>query len=411
MHPYYYDQRPWQEPPTRPDPPPRRRGRGRIVVCFVCFLALIGGITAAILLLDESPRWSLSVRLPQWEQEEQRQWPAQPTDTPQQTAPQLPRAALGDGTVLQLYAQPEGEGLSYQQIYQDNVQSIVSVRAYLEGQQSLGTGVICDEKGYIITNAHVIEGSSRVDVVLWDESVYSTLLVGQDVQTDLAVLKIEAEGLRPAVFGDSAQLEVGDTALAIGNPLGEELRGTMTDGIISAINRDVAVDGRTMTLIQTTAALNSGNSGGALINQYGQVVGITNLKMYSYYDTVEGLGFAIPSTTVKAVVDELIASGHVNGRPTIGILGCTVTADMAREAGTPTGVKVDQVQEGSDAWGKLEAGDVIVQAQGEPVEDMEQLQALKNSMQAGQALALQVWRQGEYLEITVTLVESWQLEE
>ena len=122
-------------------------------------------------------------------------------------------------------------------------------------------------------------------------------------------------------------------------------------------------------------------------------------------------GAAIPSTTVKAVVDELIASGHVNGRPTIGILGYTVTADMAREAGTPTGVKVDQVQEGSDAWGKLEAGDVIVQAQGEPVEDMEQLQALKNSMQAGQALALQVWRQGEYLEITVTLVESWQLEE
>ena len=163
------------------------------------------------------------------------------------------------------------------------------------------------QDGYIITNSHVIELCSRLSVVLWDDRSYSAALVGRDGQTDLAVLKIDCDGLTPAQFGDSAGIQVGDMAVAIGNPLGDKLRGTMTDGIISAINRDVDVEGRTMTLIQTNAALNSGNSGGALINAFGQVVGITNMKMQSYTTPVEGLGFAIPTATVKTVVDALIA--------------------------------------------------------------------------------------------------------
>mgnify|MGYP001024913022 CR=1 FL=1 len=165
----------------------------------------------------------------------------------------------------------------------------------------------------------------------------------------LAVLKIYCAGLTPAQFGDSTLLEVGDAVAAIGNPLGEELRGTMTDGIISAINRDVNVDGYTMVLLQTTAALNSGNSGGALINDRGQVVGITNLKMRAYDNTVEGLGFAIPTTTVKTVVDALIAHGRVEGQPTIGITGYTVTEELAEEYGCPRGVAVQSVRGGSDA--------------------------------------------------------------
>ena len=249
-------------------------------------------------------------------------------------------------------------------------------------------------------------------VLLSDEQTWNARLVGMDSETDLAVLKIEASSLKPAVFGDSDQLRVGDPALAIGNPLGESFKGTMTDGIISAINRDVMVDGYTMTLIQTTAALNSGNSGGALINAYGQVVGITNLKMQSYYDTVEGLGFAIPTTTVKKVVDELIAQGHVAGRPTIGITVSDLTAEAAERAGCVPGAQVKEVKRGSDAWEKgLQAGDIIVEANGVPVTNTADLLAAKEGLEVGDILRLRLWRDGSYQLADVMLVEQYLLDE
>ena len=258
------------------------------------------------------------------------------------------------------------------------IDSIVSIRGYLDSGMNLGTGVILSADGYIITNSHVIEGSSRLEVVLQDERVFDALLVGRE---------------------DSSLLVVGDPVVAIGNPLGEELRGTMTDGIISAINRDVNVDGYTMSLLQTTAALNSGNSGGALINDHGQVVGITNLKMEGYDSTVEGLGFAIPTTTVKEVVDALIAYGQVENRPTIGITGYTVTAEMAAGFDGPQGVAVQTVREGSDAQMQgILPGDIIVEANGETITTMEQLQALKDSLSVGDVLSLRIWRSGHYLE-------------
>ena len=261
-------------------------------------------------------------------------------------------------------------------------------------------------------NYHVIQGSYQVEVLLSDDSVHQALLVGGDQTNDLAVLKIDAQELTPAEFGDSDLLQVGDAALAIGNPLGEELRGTMTDGIISAINRDVNVDGYTMSLLQTTAALNSGNSGGALINDHGQVVGITNLKMEGYDSTVEGLGFAIPTTTVKEVVDALIADGRVENRPTIGITGYTVTAEMAAGFDGPQGVAVQTVREGSDAQMQgILPGDIIVEANGETITTMEQLQALKDSLSVGDVLSLRIWRSGHYLERDVTLVDQYTLDE
>ena len=251
-----------------------------------------------------------------------------------------------------------------------------------------------------------------VDVVLQDERVFQALLVGQDAQSDLAVLKIDCAGLTPAQFGDSTLLEVGDAVAAIGNPLGEELRGTMTDGIISAINRDVNVGGYTMVLLQTTAALNSGNSGGALINDRGQVVGITNLKMRAYDNTVEGLGFAIPTTTVKTVVDALIAHGRVEGRPTIGITGYTVTEELAEEYGCPRGVAVQSVREGSDAQRQgVLPNDVIVAVNGETITDMDQLQAIKEGLAVGDVLTFRLWRGGHYLERDVALVDQYTLEE
>ena len=305
-----------------------------------------------------------------------------------------------------------GQGLSLQAIYRKCIPSVVSITATSSNAVSTGTGIIMSSDGYIITNSHVIEGSSRLEVVLQDERVFDALLVGRDVPSDLAVLKIECDGLSPAQFGDSSLLVVGDPVVAIGNPLGEELRGTMTDGIISAINRDVNVDGYTMSLLQTTAALNSGNSGGALINDHGQVVGITNLKMEGYDSTVEGLGFAIPTTTVKEVVDALIAYGQVENRPTIGITGYTVTAEMAAGFDGPQGVAVQTVREGSDAQMQgILPGDIIVEANGETITTMEQLQALKDSLSVGDVLSLRIWRSGHYLERDVTLVDQYTLDE
>ena len=384
--------------------PPRRRGGRTAVVCFLIAIALLVGVAVLLRLLPAA-----ELELPAGQDGDIRQ-PFAPAASEQPTT--VERAPLGDGTTLELFPLPEGEPLRFQEIYQANLSCIVSVRGTKGSSMSLGTGVIMSENGYIITNSHVIEGCSAVDVVLWDERVYPALLVGRDEQTDLAVLKVECTGLSPADFGDSGLLRVGDVALAIGNPLGEDLRGTMTDGIISALNRDVNVDGRTMSLIQTTAALNSGNSGGALINEYGQVIGITNLKMQSYYDTVEGLGFAIPTATVKAVVDTLIETGVVTGRPTIGITAYTLTQAMAEAEGLPQGVCIKSVQAGSDAWRQgLRAGDVIVEANGVSIRTMDELQALKNGMQVGEVLSLRYCRENGWHTADVTLVDQYTLED
>lgn len=384
--------------------PPRRRGGRTAVVCFLIAIALLVGVAVLLRLLPAA-----ELELPAGQDGDIRQ-PFAPAASEQPTT--VERAPLGDGTTLELFPLPEGEPLRFQEIYQANLSCIVSVRGTKGSSMSLGTGVIMSENGYIITNSHVIEGCSAVDVVLWDERVYPALLVGRDEQTDLAVLKVECTGLSPADFGDSGLLRVGDVALAIGNPLGEDLRGTMTDGIISALNRDVNVDGRTMSLIQTTAALNSGNSGGALINEYGQVIGITNLKMQSYYDTVEGLGFAIPTATVKAVVDTLIETGVVTGRPTIGITAYTLTQAMAEAEGLPQGVCIKSLQAGSDAWRQgLRAGDVIVEANGVSIRTMDELQALKNGMQVGEVLSLRYCRENGWHTADVTLVDQYTLED
>ena len=408
MRGYYYDQPAGAPPAPSPTPPPRRRrrwgGLAAVLLLLLCAVLLVGA--ASLLGL-----WRATELPPGAEPT----FPAPGGGTAEASpAPEttVERAPTGDGTTLAISPLPAGEAHSLQQIYRENIASIVSIRGYQADGMSLGTGVVLSEDGYLITNAHVIAGSSRVEAVLQDERVFNALLVGRDTPSDLAVLKIDCDGLSPAVFGDSTLLEVGDPVAAIGNPLGEELRGTMTDGIISAINRDVNVDGYTMSLLQTTAALNSGNSGGALINNHGQVVGITNLKMEGYDSTVEGLGFAIPTTTVKEVVDALIAYGQVENRPTIGITGYTVTAEMAAGFDGPQGVAVQTVREDSDAQMQgILPGDIIVEANGETITTMEQLQALKDSLSVGDVLSLRIWRSGHYLERDVILVDQYTLDE
>ena len=301
--------------------------------------------------------------------------------------------------------------LSLQAIYAKVIPSVASISCVLQSSAtSSGTGIVMSEDGYIITNYHVIEGAEQMFVLLEDDSTYSASLVGGDETTDLAVLKIEATGLTPAEFGNSDALRVGDAVVAIGDPLGIELRSTMTDGIVSAINRDLNLSGRQMTLIQTNAALNSGNSGGPLINCYGQVIGINTMKMSSYSSTsatVEGLGFAIPITAAKPILDELISQGYVSGRPAIGIQGQTLDLRTQVFFHMPSGVVITAVEAGSDAEAKgLEPDDVIVSFNGTAISSLEDLVAAKNDLGSGDVVTLTIYRGGRYYEVDITLMDQ-----
>ena len=262
-------------------------------------------------------------------------------------ATSIPRIQ-GDPGVRLACRDPQGQPLTAQEVYAKVNPSVVTVVSEQSEGASIGTGVIMTSDGYIITNAHVISGGKSCWVALDTGVTYEVNLVGFDEEEDLAVLKADPQNPLPAAeFGNSDLVQVGDTAYAIGNPLGVELRGTMTNGIISAVNRAVEVDGKTMTLLQTSAALNNGNSGGPLINEYGQVIGINTLKMSttdSTEATVEGLGFALPISSVSFVVNDLIANGHYRGAPSLGITVTTVEKD-----GGGTQVQVMEVSTGSGA--------------------------------------------------------------
>lgn len=423
---YYYDHTPQDDPagttavlpaaepePTAPPealaaPPRRKKDRSeRGAATLLAVLSLLLGGTAVLLALRAQPV-ALEALLPGTVQGQPGVGQPSVELVP---APELRRAPTGDGTVLTLAERPAEAAMSLQDIYKKVSPSVVFIRAATGQGIAQGTGVVMSADGYIITNAHVIEGSFRADVVLEDGGQYEALLVGSDAATDLAVLKIDAQGLTPAEFGDSDRMEVGDVVVAIGNPMGEELRGTMTDGILSAINRDMEVEGRQMTLLQTTAALNTGNSGGALINDVGQVIGITNMKLMAYNSTVEGLGFAIPSRTAKTVVDDLIGYGVVKGRPMLGITVRPLTAEERTGRSLDHGLWVEQVEEKSDAWTQgIRTGDVLLSANGVELSVNDDLLELKNALAVGETIQFCLWREGETLDITVELVEQYSLE-
>ena len=299
--------------------------------------------------------------------------------------------------------------LTLQQIYDQSINSVVSIICSSAAGSSSGTGVVLAENGYIVTNCHVVEGAQAITVQLSDDRKFHANLVGADAASDLAVLYVDAQDLSPAQFGDSDSLRVGDTVCAIGDPLGVELRGTMTNGIISAINRDITTNGRKMTLIQTNAALNSGNSGGPLINSYGQVIGINTMKIGDAMSSagVEGLGFAIPSTTVVEIVSQLINQGYVSGRPTVGFTGEPISALYQYYYRLPQGMFITEVTEGSNAAVQgLTSGDILVTLDGKTVTTADELAAFLYDYQVGDTVEAVIYRGKKYYTITLTVEEA-----
>lgn len=262
-------------------------------------------------------------------------------------------------------------------------------------QQGTGSGIIISSDGYIVTNEHVIDGATELVVILNTGEEHAATLIGKDAKTDLAVLKIEKTGLPAATLGDSTSVQVGELAIAIGNPLGQEFAGTVTAGVVSAVNRTMTVEGKTYNLIQTDAAINPGNSGGALVNQYGEVIGINTIKLST--NGVEGIGFAIAISEAKPILDQLTQNGYVTGRPLVGI----------SVQSTTSGLLVAGVQEGSGAEkAGLKQGDLIAKVDGKFIKTAEELNAIRDKKSPGDYLTFTIMRNGDISEIKVQLTEE-----
>ena len=327
------------------------------------------------------------------------------TDTPEETKEPI----HSETSPLSVANIPQEGGLSLQEIYERVIPSVVSISCKNYNGSSTGTGVILSESGYIVTNCHVVENADFIEVLLTDGRIIEAELVGMDSVSDLAVLYISAGNLVAARMGDSSVLRVGDMVVAIGDPLGIELRGTMTDGIVSAINRDIEVDGRTMSLIQTNAALNSGNSGGPLINCYGQVVGINTMKMGDNMGSggVEGLGFAIPSSTVEEIVNQLIEQGYVSGRPDLGITGEAVSTFYQLYYRLPQGLYITEVAEGSAAaTAGISPGDILISIEGTPITSSSVLKSVLYAYAPGDQIHAIVYHSGRQYNVTLFVGEA-----
>ena len=399
-----------------PTEPPKNRGA--LVALMLILIIFLCGIVTMLSLMNIRLFQELKTDK-QEHQELAISFTTEPTETTEQIVPTEAPAAMAasvPNATMSLQAAPkgidnipQGGGISLQDIYTRNIPSVVSITCQSSHSASSGTGVVLSADGYIVTNAHVVENSSAVTVQLTDDRTFNARLVGCDDISDLAVLRIDCTDLTPAQFGDSSTLRVGDTVVAIGDPLGAAFRGTYTNGIVSAINRDVDMNGRTMTLIQTNAALNSGNSGGPLINCYGQVIGINTMKIGAFTDTagVEGLGFAIPSTQVKEIVDQIIAQGYVSGRPTLGITGEALSTFYQHYYRMPAGLYITEVDPGSDAASKgIQEGDMLLYLDDTRIVSADDLKTAIYEYEVGEVVEVIIYSRGQQYRMELTLGED-----
>ncbi len=303
--------------------------------------------------------------------------------------------------------------------------SVVGVSCTGATSAATGTGIILSDDGYIITNAHVVSGSSDgsgISVMLHDSyykkddsskegaddtknNFITAELVGRDTQADIAVLKIDRKDLKPATLGKSAEIKVGEASIVIGNPLGFELKGSVTAGIISATDRTLSVEDRTMKLIQTDASINSGNSGGPLINAYGQVIGITSVKVSSTYG--EGLGFAIPIDEALPIINDLMEYGYVTGRPTLGWSGKNITEIYSQYYKVPQGFYVSDMTSGGPAeQAGIEIGDIIVGVNGTTITTVEEINKIVEEFKAGDTVTIAFYRDDKLNSVDVVLGDA-----
>ena len=312
----------------------------------------------------------------------------------------------------------QGKLMTASQVYKANVNSTVGITTEVTttnfwGYQSTGaaagSGFILTEDGYILTNQHVIDGANSITVALYDGTTYPAKLIGYDASNDIAVLKVDAKGLTPVTLGDSNALEVGDEVVAIGNPLGE-LTFSLTKGNVSALNRAVTLSSNvTMNLIQTDAAINSGNSGGALFNMYGEVVGITNAKYssssYSSAASIDNIGFAIPINSVRSIVTSIIEKGYIS-TPYIGVSVSNVSEE-SQSYGMPQGASIREVEKDGPAdKAGMQAGDIVTAIDGEAITSYEELKEHITASQPDDKLEFTVYRKGETLTLTITIGEK-----
>ena len=329
-------------------------------------------------------------------------------------------AALVEGNrstaMVQTASVDTGKLMTASQVYAANVNSTVGIRTsismtnfwgYRTTSAASGSGFILTENGYILTNYHVIQDSNSITVTDYDGKEYEAKIVGYDESNDIAVLKVEAEGLSPVILGSSKALSVGEDVAAIGNPLGE-LTFSLTRGCVSALDRTVTLsDSNTMTLIQTDCAINSGNSGGALFNMYGEVVGITNAKFSSSSSgaSIDNIGFAIPIDSVRGIFESIIEKGYAS-TPYIGVTVSTVAED-SRSYGLPAGAAIQSVTEdGPAAKAGIQAYDIITAVNGNPVADKSDVTEAVRASKPGDVLALELYRQGQKLTVNVTVGEK-----
>lgn len=383
-----YDHAYNQTPPLPAGPPPKKRKWTKTILITVASLFAV-----AVIALASIGAYTLIN-------------PAQPADTSTTTdAPVVSKTNSGNA-------------LSISEIAEKVSPSVVSIISTIpvadnfffgmeSEQQGTGSGIIMTADGYILTNAHVVSGATKIDVTLEDGTSHAASLVGADSQTDVAVLKIEAKDLPAAEFGDSSSLKVGDEVVIIGNPLGTELTNTVQNGIVSYLDREISVDGQTRSFIQTNAGINAGNSGGPLVNAEGLVVGLNTAKVDS--SVAEGIGFALPINDVLPIANELIENGYIGGRPLIGISGQDMDERSAQYYSVPTGVLVAEVTEGTGAdKAGIEVQDIITKINGVEISSMDELNTEKDSYQVGDTITLTVYRHssGETFEVKVVLGEQ-----
>ena len=320
-----------------------------------------------------------------------------------------------DNTVIQITQIDTDKLMSAAEVYAANVNSTVGITTsittnfwgYQTTSAASGSGFIISDDGYILTNHHVIEDSSAISVALFDGTAYDAKVIGYDASNDIAVLKVEAEGLEPVVLGDSDNMNVGDSVVAIGNPLGE-LTFSLTSGAVSAVDREVTLSGNiTMDLIQTDCAINSGNSGGALFNLYGEVIGITNAKYSSSTGeaSIDNIGFAIPINDIMPIVESIIEKGYI-AKPYIGVSILDVSAE-AQAYGIPVGAAVQAVTEGGPARkAGLQVNDVITAANGQAITSSSDRVEFVGGCEPGDVVTLTVYRMGQTIELKLTVEEQ-----